>query len=222
MARKPSGEARKTAGSAKSKSPRREMPEDAANRDRIVDAAMELVAIDGWSRLSLSQIADAAGLTLADVRTEFPVKGLILDAFFCRIDHLVLAAGPADADDSARDRLFDVMMRRFDALAPYKSGVASIFRDCLDPTVGMIGLPCFLRSMAWMLEVAGLSSGGFIGLARVKGLALVDLAATRAWLRDDSADMAKTMAALDKALRRAESIVDMLCGGRRDTESADA
>ena len=211
MARKPSGGASKSAGKAQSKSAVRQTSKDELRRDRIVDAAMELAASEGWSRISLAQIAETAGMTLADVRREFPAKGLILDAFFGRIDHFVLAAGPADADEAARDRLFEILMRRFDALTPYKAAVGGILRDCLDPTVGLIGVPCFLRSMAWMLEAAGLSSSGFTGLARVKGLALVDLAATREWLRDDSPDMTKTMAALDNAWRRAESLVDVIC-----------
>lgn len=221
MAREPSGATRKKAGTAKSKSTKK-AAERGAERDLVIDAAMELAATDGWSRASLSRIADAAGMTLAEVRAEFPAKGLILDAFFSRIDHLVLAAGPADADDSARDRLFDILMRRFDALAPYKAGVAGILRDCLDPSVGLIGLPCFLRSMAWMLEAAGLSSSGVFGLARVKGLALIDLSATRVWLRDDSPDLEKTMAALDKGLRRAESVIDFLCTRRPTSDFEQA
>lgn len=178
----------------------------------IIDAALDLAAIEGWSGLPMARIAEASGLTLAGLHAAFPSKACLLDAFIRRVDAQVLAAGPADADDAARDRLFEVLMRRFDALAPRKAAVAAILRDIVDPTVGLVGLPAVARSMAWTLEAAGLSSAGLGGLVRVQGLMLVYADAVRVWLRDDTADMAKTMAALDKGLRRAESLVHLASG----------
>ena len=64
-----------------------------------------------------------------------------------------------------------------------------------------------LRSLAWMLEVAGIGSGGFSGSARVKGLAVVYAATFATWLRDETEDMSKTMAALDRNLARAERFI---------------
>ena len=52
----------------------------------------------------------------------------------------------------------------------------------------------------------GLKGARLLGL----GLAGVWLATIRAWARDDSADMAATMAALDNALDRAERIARSL------------
>lgn len=179
---------------------------------RIIDAALDLAAIEGWSGLSMARIAEAAGLTLAELHAAFPSKACLLDAFIRRIDDQVLAAGSADADDAARDRLFEVLMRRFDALAPRKAAVAAILRDIIDPTVGLVGLSAVARSMAWTLEAAGLSSAGLGGLVRVQGLLIVYADAVRVWLRDDTPDMAKTMAALDKGLRRAESLVHLASG----------
>ena len=200
------------------KSKPQDAPDTGGVRARIVAAAFDLAATDGWARADLSRIAAAAGVSLADVHAEFPAKAMMIDAFMMGIDQAVLAAGPADADDSARDRLFEVLMRRFDALAPHKAGVAAVFRDCGDPAVGLIGLPCFLRSMAWMLEAAGLSSGGVFGTARAAGLGAVYANALRVWLRDDQPDMAKTMAALDRGLGRADAAMSFLC--RKNTKAA--
>jgi len=182
-----------------------------AVRARIVRAAFDLAATEGWGRADLSRVAAAAKVSLAKLHGEFPTKAAILDAFMRDIDQAVLAAGSADVDDCPRDRLFEVLMRRFDALAPHKAGVAAVLRDGCDPTVALIGLPCFLRSMAWMIEAAGLSSGGISGLARVNGLGLIYANTVRVWLRDDSPDMGKTMAALDQGLGRADALVAFLC-----------
>ncbi len=190
------------------KRPRGDIPE------RVISAALDLGADEGWRSVSMAAIAAKAGLTLAQVHGAFPSKAAIVDGFFARIDAQVLAGGEVgeDAGDSARDRLFDVLMRRFDALNPHKAAVAAIIRDSLaDPPALMAGAPRFLRSMAWMLEAAGLSSAGLTGVVRAEGLALVYLNALRVWLADDTEDMARTMAALDWGLRQAE-ILMRLCG----------
>ena len=186
---------------------------------RVVEAALNLAARQGWRRTSISAIAAEAGLDLAQVHAAFPSKASIVRGFVKRVDEQVLAdaATPGagekageEAGGSARDRLFDVLMRRFDALAPHKAGLAAIVGDtCADPLAAVVLLPRVMCSMAWMLEAAGLSSSGRFGAFRVKGLALVYGEAFRAWLGDDSEDMAKTMAALDRALRRAERVVNL-------------
>ncbi|MDP6773007.1 MAG: helix-turn-helix domain-containing protein [Rhodospirillales bacterium] len=196
---------------------------------RVVEAALNLAARQGWRRTSISAIAAEAGLDLAQVHAAFPSKSSIVRGFVKRVDEQVLAetATPGsikktgeEAGESARDRLFDVLMRRFDALTPHKAGLAAIIGNiCADPLAAVVLLPRFMCSMAWMLEAAGLSSSGPCGAFRVKGLALVYGEAFRAWLGDDSEDMAKTMAALDRALRRAERVVNLCLPRVREAAS---
>ena len=192
------------------------------DRSGIIRTALELAVIEGWGRVSLSSIAAAADLSLADAYRIFPSKGAILQAFIESVDEQVLASGTTDLEEPARDRLFEVLMRRFDALNPHKAAVAAIMRDGTDPSVWVGGVPAFLRSMAWMLEAAGLSSSGLEGLVRVKGVSLIWANAARVWLRDDSADMSKTMAALDKGLRQAEALMAMFSRrGRAEPRAPD-
>ena len=197
---------------------RRKTKSEQPTPDRVIDAALALAAATGWRQLGLDQIAAEAGLTLAELRSVFPSKAAILTGFVRRTDERVLAGGKAgdeDGDGTARDRLFDVLMRRFDVLQPDRSAVRAIIRDSLcDPLAVLCQGPMLLCSMASMLEAAGLSSAGPIGALRTKGLALVYLIALRAWLKDDSADLAKTMAALDRGLRQAEKMAAFLNSGR--------
>ena len=185
--------------------------------DHVIDTALALAAERGWSGLSLAEIAAEAKLPLSKVYPHFASKQEILAAFSRRIDAAVLAE-ELDADDleeSARDRLFDVMMRRFDALQPHKAALANILYDGLrNPLDGLAGAPQLARSLRWMLEAAGIGTGGVKGALRVKGLAAIYLATLRVWLRDDSPDLAKTMAALDGHLRRAESLLRRAPGRR--------
>lgn len=196
--------------------------------DRILDAVLRLAPITGWRALSIAELADEAGVPLGEIYTAFPTKSAILVGLLTRVDHRVLAEGPADSGESARDRLFDVVMRRFDALGPHRLAISAILRDLpADPQTCLHVLPRFANSMAWMLETAGLSSTGLLGAIRVKGLALIYLSTLRVWLADESEDKAQTMAALDRNLKNAERRIRdgaALCrcwpgGGRRSPET---
>lgn len=197
--------------------------------EQLVAAAMDLAAKKGWRSLSLAEIAEAAGVPLVDAYSECPTRMAILKEAFAETDRKVLVGPRPDREEPARDRLFDVMMRRFDAMAPRKQGVAAILRDLPgDPGALMCSLPHLAKSMAWMLEAAGLSASGPVGTLRIKALSAVYLATLRDWLNDDSPDLARTMAGLDRRLRRVESVmpgwrVSMagLCGARPSRRSTD-
>jgi AcrR family transcriptional regulator len=170
----------------------------------VIDAAMALAAERSWHGLALADIAVAAGIGLIDLYRVFRSKPAILGALSRRIDAATIDL-PAEADASARDRLFEVLMHRFDLLTPYKPGLKGLACDARRGRLDGLALACHLpRSLAWMLEASGVSASGLKGKVRIKLLGLVYLSTLRIWLRDDSPDLAKTMAALDKALRRAE------------------
>ena len=197
----------------------------AGERRDPIDAALELAAVQGWRHASLLDIAAAAGLSLADLYQQYPSKAALLAGFLRRIDAVMLEGGPADSSESAKDRLFDVIMRRLDALAPHKLALRSILREgWRDPaSLGPGALQPVWHSLEWMLTAAGIATDGLGGLMRRKGLALIYLDVLRVWLADDSDDMAKTMAALDRRLRQAEGFMQFCRGrGRRRAAGADA
>lgn len=188
--------------------------------DRIIDAAMKLAAARGWRDPTLADIAEAAKLSLPDLAHLFPTKSAILAAWSRRIDAEVLTAAEAEelAGEAARDRLFDVLMLRFDAIGPYKPALKNIVRDLSrDPVALAALLRPALQSLGWMLEAAGIDASGLSGSLRVRGLALIWAAAFRVWL-EDGEDQAKTMAELDRRLRQAEELIEAVSRfGRRQT-----
>ena len=198
-------------------------------QDRVIDAALDLAATKPWREISLAEIAEAAGLPLSEVYPVFPSKARVLAGFARRVDAEVLAGQEPDAREGrARDRLFDVLMRRYDALAPHKDAVRAIVADLgADPAMGLCSLRSLARSMACMLEAADLSSGGLRGALRVKALSAVYLATLRTWLSDESEDLARTMAVLDRQLRRAEWLAECCSrlrkrGGEEPAAAAEA
>ena len=184
--------------------------------ERVRNAALELAVERGWLNISLADIAERAGLSPAEVHAIAPSRTAIVTGLVADVDRQVLQGGAPDTGDSPRDRLFDLLMRRFDALSPHREGIVALTRGCrADPLALLCAAPQVMRSMALMLEKAGIPSGGLRGLLRTQGLAAVAAVAFRVWLHDDSPDMAKTMAALDKGLSRAESLTRRLSSIRR-------
>jgi len=177
-----------------------------------VAAFMALVAERGWRGVSLPDVAEAAGMPLDAFNRTYWTKTDLLTAFQKRIDEQVLSeTGPPDEEESPRDRLFDILMRRFDALQPYKDALRRLGRDLpRDPLAALVWARGLKQSMSWILAAAGIGGSGMCGHFTAKGLMVVWLFAVRAWLSDDSPDMAKTMAALDKALARAETVAQAI------------
>ncbi len=177
---------------------------------RVISAALRLAAEKPWQEVSLRQIAEAAGMNLAELSEEFSSKADILSAFLRQIDKHVLATAPAPQEgESQRDALFEVVMARFDALEPYKPALRSITGS------GEIELSMIrpvLASQAWMLQAAGIDSDGPTGAMRTAGLASAYVSVFRTWLEDDDAGLARTMAVLDRRLRRGESVMSALDG----------
>ena len=179
-----------------------------ASPDRDTDAALvaacfEQIAANGWARLSIAQAARAAGIPLDLARRRLPGRCAVLLRFGALADAHALKDAPAEGPP--RDRLFDLVMRRIDFLQTHRAGVIALMRAVpFDPPAALLLASASLRSMCWLLEGAGIGAAGPKGGLRAAGLLAVWGWTIRAWERDDSQDMAATMAALDSALGRAE------------------
>ena len=162
----------------------------------------------------MAAVAAEAGLPILTLYRAFPSKPAILCGFSRRIDEAVLAnsfdggapgQAAAEEDERPRDRVFDLLMRRFDALQPYREALEVLGRELpTDPAAALGAGVGLLRSIGWTLEAAGISTTGLGGIVAVKLTAAAYLATLRVWLRDDSPDLAPTMAALDRRLRGIE------------------
>jgi len=203
---------------------RNPVPTPQSDVDRIIDAALTLVATEGWRHLSLAAVAAAAEMPIGQIYRLFSSKQAILRGLYRRVDEAVLAEPPqAEAGEHPRDRLFDLLMRRFDALNPHKPAIVVLRRELLaDPVTALSAGRSLLRSMCWMLAAADIATGGLRGAVAVKLTAAAYLSTMRIWQGDDSPDLARTMAALDARLRRIERWLAPLYRPRRDVEPLPA
>ena len=165
---------------------------------RLVSAALALAAERPWRDVTLADIAARARTTLVDVRRHFSSKSDVLATFTRLVDDEGLRRSPVrDSSQSSRDALFEVVMCRFDVLEPYKGALKSIAAAGLPEPSQALNV---LASQRWMLEAAGIGTGGFDGGVKIAGLASVYASVFRTWLDDDDAGLARTMAALDRRL----------------------
>ncbi len=184
-------------------------PKASSPKDAIIEALLELAGERVWEDISITDIATRANLSLADFRDAFPSKGAVLAGFSRKIDRLVLDGTTDDLmGEPAKERLFDVLMRRLDALAPYKLGLEGIVEWINRAPLAAAAINRLeINSMRFMLEAAGIDSEGPVGAVKLQGLVLVWSRVLRTWFRDDDPGYAQTMSQLDKELARGGKIV---------------
>ena len=184
-------------------------PTKASPKDAIIEALMELAGERTWEDITITDIATRANLSLADFRDAFPSKGAVLAAFSRKIDRIVLDGTTDDLiGEPAKERLFDVLMRRLDALTPYKLGLEAVAEWVGRAPMAAAAINRLeLNSMRFMLEAAGIDAEGPVGTVKLQGLVLVWTRVLRSWFRDDDPGLAQTMAVLDKELTRGGKLV---------------
>jgi len=178
-----------------------------SDADSALDAFLALIGERGYEAVTLRDVAERADSNVAELYRAYPDKAALAAAFLARIDREVLEGAPTagDSEETARDRLFDAMMRRFDSLKAHRAAWRAIRRAATrDPVLALRLADPLRRSLAATLEAASLASDGLPGALRQNGLLVIHLAVARVFDRDDTTDLSKTMAALDSRLKTTE------------------
>jgi AcrR family transcriptional regulator len=187
-----------------------------SDREKIIAAFLALLAEQPIERIGFADVAGRAEVNLATLRGEFSSLLAIYAAHVREIDRKVLAGGEAEmAEEPPRERLFDVLMRRLEALAPHKEAIRSLLRSVRrNPGLAFALNGLAVRSQQWMLTAAGIGASGPRGMLRAQGVALMFARVLRTFVDDDDPGLARTMAELDRALARGQrwiGFLDDLC-----------
>lgn len=191
------------------------------DRRAIIEAFEKQVVETGWFALRPALVAEAAGVPLDRARRLFPTKADLLTGLAQAIDEEVLSEGLADPNEPARDRLFEVMMRRMDALQDRRPVIEALFEQLArDPATALHHLLSVPNSMAWMLQAARIDANGLEGRLKARALMVVYALVLRVWLQDDTDDMDPTMKALDERLKFTEELANSFLPSVRTGPSA--
>ena len=186
-------------------------PRGTSDRDKAKDALIALLMQRPYEEIGLAEIAGRSGLKLTALRAEFGSVLAIWAAHVKDIDNKVLSADTADmAEEPLRERLFDVLMRRFEAMTPYREATRAMMHAARrNPPLALALNGLAVRSQVWMLEAAGIAASGPRGMLRAQGAAIMFAKTVKAWLEadDEEADDKASnvaMAELDRGLAKAE------------------
>ncbi|TVQ82343.1 MAG: hypothetical protein EA357_09845 [Micavibrio sp.] len=182
------------------------MTEFTAKKQKILQAALDFAEDGRWPEASLDALAVAAGLAAAEAAEIFSCREEIVSAVLQDIDDRMAAEdfGFNPARDGVKDRLFEVIMLRLDLLNENREAMRVLLKDLTaSPAAALQHKSAFCHTMRLIFEKADIDfSAVWQEEAAVPALAAAYMATLASWRHDDSADMAKTMAALDRNLSR--------------------
>jgi AcrR family transcriptional regulator len=186
-------------------------------REALIDAALRLAERVGWDRVLLHELADATGLTLAELATYFAHKDALAEAWFDRADRRLLAVAqtPGWAALDVPQRLHAALFAWFDALAPHRRTCRAMLGYKLQPEhlhLQVLGALRVSRTVQWIREVARLPATGWRREAEEAALTALYLAAFVHWLRDDTPGAGATRDFVTRWLARADGLARRLPG----------
>lgn len=184
----------------------------AKTKQKILQTFLDLLTDHPYEDVSLPLIAETAKVKLSDMRSAYSSKLKLVAAFFEQVDTTVLDERDEDmGDQPARDRLFDILMSRIDALAAHKETVRALHAAASkDPAFALDLNSLEVRSQKWMLIAAGIDVSGVKATVVAQGLAIAFGRVVGVWLDEEDEGMPRTMARLDKELDKGSSFMKRL------------
>lgn len=173
----------------------------------LVQASLTLIEQQGWQSLTMVAVARAAQLSMAELYAQAPSKQALLARIIEALDQDVVARlAEGDSTQSWRDRVFDALITVFEALGPRKPALRVLYHDLRrDPSSWITAWSGLKRTAGWLVEAAGVQTSGLAAMAGRRIMAALISDTTRIWLEDND-DLGRTMAHVDRRLRRLESV----------------
>ena len=170
----------------------------ASDNARISAAALHL-ASGGWKTVTLEAVARKAKTPLSTLNKRFASVSGLVPVIAEEVDREAFTLA-GKTKGAPQDALFDLLMARFDILQKNRKAILGMSEAARqDRELSCALARATLDGAYRLIDAANLSALprplAAAGLAAVYGWAFC------AWRKDESRDMAKTMAALDRALR---------------------
>jgi hypothetical protein len=174
--------------------------------DRLSHHCLLLVGLHGWDNVTAARLAKSASAPVHNAEEFLATSRHTLRSLADYITRRMEQTYQHEEDSPPRDALFAMLMARFDILQDYRDGIIAINDAArLSPALFCLLISCLPPQMATTLQLAQVP---FITPAHSAALTAIYCAALRIWQRDDSPDLARTMAALDKYLRTTEMLLN--------------
>lgn len=172
-------------------------------RDSLSPLIFELIAERGWGALTLTSIATQAQVSLETLHQVATSKEEIFGLLIDFIEEKSILKESDVAGLTPEEKSFEVLMRRFEVAQPYRPGIARLFQDLKTSPCDLQPLmPQVVGALERLTSEAGFQFDGFLGPVQVRLFGLIYAHLFQEWLNDETADLGKTMAKTDHALKR--------------------
>ncbi|OJX09855.1 MAG: hypothetical protein BGO77_05425 [Caedibacter sp. 37-49] len=176
---------------------------------KTVETALEMLKDTSWDALTMEALAAKMSLTPIQLYTLFPTRCDLLKGIVQLLDEKMISLYQEGKESlSLHEKLFDIIMCRFEALESYKKALKNIFLTVWrDPISFPSGIFSGFHSMRLILETVGVPVEGIKGGLNIKILSFFYLYTLKIWFEDETQDMAKTLAQVDQGLK---NIIDFI------------
>tara|TARA_Y100001934_G_scaffold228246_1_gene274493 strand:- start:142 stop:732 length:591 start_codon:yes stop_codon:yes gene_type:complete len=185
----------------------------AFDKDAFLNKAFEVIESKGYQSLSPDLILKDMGISAKDIPFSLSSKEDVMVLFEEHITDQLIQIAPElfDGSETTKEKLFELMMERFDLMEPYKTGLHEIFKTLpMNPILVLKSIPHFRDMVRSILQLADIDISCPTSEIKIIGFTYIYLRSCKNWFEDESVDKGKTMAALDKHLTFAEQIANSL------------
>jgi len=176
--------------------------------NKYIKKGFDLINDIGWEKFSLEKLSTKEKIPINDLKVFFKCKNSIVDKFSRMIDKKIESKLRIDdfKDSSKKDILFELIMMRFDEMEGYKGSLVKILDVSKNkPLLISIITKNVMNTMDFFLELSNSYNNYAFDFLKKNFLFFIYSITFKTWLSDDTEDLSKTMAELDKLLSTAEN-----------------
>ena len=179
--------------------------------ERILDTALELAESDGWESVNLHMVAGSLDISLDELRSAYPQKDDLVEAWFDRADKAILSAKSSEefAALPAHERLHKIIMLWFLSMREHRSITRQMLYYKLEPGhihLQILGILRISRTVQWFREAALLKTKNINRIIEEICITSIYVTSFAHWLFDESEGSQHTDQFLQRALKRVWSI----------------
>ena len=176
--------------------------------NKYIKKGFDLINDIGWEEFSLEKLSTKEKIPIDDLKVFFKCKNSIVDKFSRMIDKNIESKLRIDdfKDSSKKDILFELIMMRFDEMEDFKGSLVKILDVSKNkPLLISIITRNVMNTMDFFLELSNSYNNYAFDILKKNFLFIIYSISFKTWLSDDTEDLSKTMAELDKLLSTAEN-----------------
>ena len=175
---------------------------------KYITTGFDLIKDIGWEAFSIEKLSVKENIPLNDLKVYFKCKYSIVDRFSKMIDKKIESKLRIQDfnNSSKKDILFELIMMRFDEMEEFKSSLARVLDASKNkPLLISIITKNVLNTMDFFLELSNSYNNYAFDVLKKNFLFLIYSITFKTWLSDNTEELSKTMAELDRLLSTAEN-----------------